>query len=186
MAPHLVIGIVGKIASGKGIAAEYIHDRYNASFIDFSQFLYKAMDIFSIPHERKKINTLSIFLRETYGQDVFSRAVRWQLDMQREGIVVIAGIRREEDLARLRDLSNFVLVYIESDIRIRYERNRSAKRKPGDGEMTFEEFSAKDSDESNNTIEGLKSRADHGLENNGSSEDFLKNLDAILAHYIKK
>jgi len=182
----LIIGIVGKIASGKGMVAEHIHSRYKADFIDFSQFLYQAMDIFSIPHERKNINSLSIFLRATYGQDVFSRAVRKTLDARTEERVVIAGIRRDEDLVHLSDLGNFVLVYIESDVRIRYERNRSAARKPGDHAMTFEEFSAKDSDESNNTIEGLKSHAQHVLENNGSPEDFLKGLDVLLAQYIKE
>lgn len=181
MGERVVIGIAGKIASGKGIAAEHIVNRYSAGFIDFSQFLYQAMDIFQITHVRDNIQNLSTFLRSTYGQDVFSRAVRKQLDMQTESVIVIAGIRRKEEITHLSDVSGFHFLYIDSSIEARYERNKKAARKPGDSEMTFDEFSKKDSQESDQTIEGLKELASFVVENNGGVDDFLTRIDEAVS-----
>ncbi|MDP2630833.1 MAG: hypothetical protein Q8P56_05515 [Candidatus Uhrbacteria bacterium] len=181
-----IIGIAGKIASGKGIAAEHIISRYTAGFIDYSQFLYRVLDIFTIPHERKNINALSIFLRGAYGQDVFNRAVMRELASRADDVIVLTGIRREQELAGLLDISSFSFLYIDSDIHARYERNRIAARKPGDADMSFEHFSEKDSDDSNRTIEGLKSRADSVIENNGTLDEFLGRLDTALEQIMSK
>lgn len=181
-----IIGIAGKIASGKGIAAEHIISRYTAGFIDYSQFLYQVLDIFEVPHERKNVNALSIFLRATYGQDVLSRAVMRALDLRQDEIIILTGIRREQELSCLREIPGFSFLYIDSDIHTRYERNRIAARKPGDAEMSYDHFVEKDSDDSNRTIEGLKSAADCVIENNGSLEEFLARLDDAMKTIMSK
>ncbi|MBI4599400.1 hypothetical protein HY732_00585 [Candidatus Uhrbacteria bacterium] len=179
-----IIGIAGKIAGGKGIAAEHIISRYHAGSIDYSQFLYQILDIFDVPHERKNINALSIFLRATYGQKIFNNAVLRELEQRKEDVVVLTGIRRGQELDGLSAIPGFVFLYIESDIHTRYERNRDAARKPGDAEMSFEQFAEKDSDDSNRTIEGLKTRADHVIENNGTTDEFLERLDLICSDLL--
>ena len=175
-----IIGIAGKIACGKGIAAEHIVSRYHAGFIDYSQFLYQALDIFAVPHERKHINALSIFLRATYGQGIFNNAVGRALKERTEDMVVVTGIRREQELDGLALIPGFVFLYIESDIDVRYRRNQTARRKPGDAEMSFEQFQEKDSDDSNRTIEGLKDRADYVVDNNGTRDEFLVEVDKAV------
>jgi dephospho-CoA kinase len=181
-----IIGIAGKIASGKGVAAEHIVSRHHAGFIDYSQFLYRVLDIFAVSHERKNINALSIFLRATYGQGVFNNAVLRELGTVREDIVVVAGIRRDSELDGLREIPGFSLIYVDSDIHARYGRNRMCARKPGDAEMSFEQFAEKDSDDSNNTIEGLKQRADYVIENNGALDEFLTRLDQMVSKFVSK
>ena len=181
-----IIGIAGKIASGKGIAAEHIISRYTAGFIDYSQFLYRVLDIFTVPHERKNVNALSIFLRATYGQDVLNRAVMRELGQRQDEIIILTGIRREQELIRLREMPGFSFLYIDSDIHTRYERNRNAARKPGDAEMSFEHFAEKDSDDSNRTIEGLKSRADVVIENKGALDEFLGHLDDAMKDIMSR
>lgn len=179
-----IIGIAGKIASGKGVAAEHSMRAYHATCIDYSQFLYQALDIFSLPHERKNINALSIFLRAAYGQDVLSRAVLRELSTREDELVVLTGIRRLPELEDLSKIPDFTFVYIDSDIHKRYQRNQSTARKPGDATMTFEEFVQKDSDDSNSTIEGLKERTDYVIENNGTREEFLCEFDSVIAKII--
>jgi len=179
-----IIGIAGKIACGKGIAAEHIVSRYHAGFIDYSQFLYQVLDIFAVPHERKHINALSIFLRATYGQGIFNNAVVRALGEHKEELVVVTGIRREQELDGLAAIPGFVFLYIESDIDTRYQRNRTAHRKPGDAEMTFDQFQEKDSDDSNRTIEGLKDRADYVVENDGTRDEFLSQVDSVIAKIV--
>jgi len=179
-----VIGIAGKIASGKGIAAEHIISRYHAGCIDYSQFLYRVLDIFDVPHERKNINALSIFLRSAYGQGVFNNAVLQQLEKQSESIVAVTGIRREQELAQLRKIEGFCFLYIDSDIHSRYERNRRAARKPGDADMTFEQFVEKDSDDSNNTIQDLMVSADFIIDNNGTVDEFHAHIQQVITNCV--
>ncbi len=176
----VVIGIAGKIASGKGIAGEHIISRHSAGCIDYSQFLYHVLDIFAVSHERRNVNELSIFLRATYGQKVFNNAVLRELGEKKEDLVVVTGIRRDQELDALADIPGFSLIYVDSDIHLRYQRNRGAARKPGDAEMSFESFQEKDSDESNRTIEGLKKRADYVIQNNTTLDEFLCDIDKAV------
>ncbi len=170
--PH-IIALAGRMASGKSKAAEILSDEYDMEHIEYSSFLYAAMDLFAIPHTRQNIDTWSTFLRCTYAQDAFSRAVQKRLRETTKKWVVLSTIRRSSDLDGIREQNRVHLWYVEADQKARYQRHVSSKRKVGDAEMTFEEFQTIEDNEVQRTIPALKTEAEVVVENNNDFDSFI-------------
>ena len=168
-----IIALAGRIASGKSKAAELLRDEYGMEHIEYSFFLYHAMDCFDIPHTRQNIDTWSTFLRHTYTQDILSRAVQKRLRETDKEWVVLSTIRRHSDLDGIRERYPVHLWYVEADQQLRYERHVTSKRKAGDAEMSFAEFQEIEKNEVQSSIPLLKSHAELVLQNNGDFESFL-------------
>lgn len=171
-----IIALAGRIASGKSKAAQLLRDEYGMEHIEYSSFLYGAMDLFKIPHTRQNIDTWSQFLRRTYGQDMFSRAVAKRLRETDKEWVVLSTIRRRSDLNGIRERHQLHLLYIEADQRVRYERHVSAARKEGDADMTFEQFQEIERNEVQSSIPHLKEDAEAVIENNSDFASFVTEL----------
>lgn len=174
--PH-IIALAGRIASGKSKAAELLSREYDMEHIEYSSFLYHAMDLFHISHTREHIDQWSYFLRHTYAQDILSRAVLKALRETPKEWVVLSTIRRSSDIQSIKALyPNFHLWYVEADQRLRYERSVSSARKVGDAEMRFDDFQRIEENEVQGTIPLLKNEAELVLENNSDYETFLNDV----------
>lgn len=172
-----IIALAGRIASGKSKAAELLHHEYAMEHIEYSSFLYQAMDLFHITHTREHIDQWSYFLRHTYAHDILSRAVLKRLRETQKEWVVLSTIRRPMDIQNIKMLyPAFHLWYVDADQRLRYERSVSSARKVGDAEMSFENFQRIEENEVQSTIPLLKNEAELILENNGDYETFLKEV----------
>lgn len=169
--PH-IIALGGRIASGKSKAAQLLRDEYGMEHIEYSSFLYQAMDLFAIPHTRLNIDTWSQFLRRTYAQDVLSHAVAQRLRKTDKEWAVLSTIRRRSDLDGIREHHQLHLWYVEADQRVRYERHISSARKEGDAGMAFEQFQEIEQNEVQSSIPFLKEDADVIIENNSDFASF--------------
>lgn len=182
----LVIAFAGKIVSGKETASTHIARQYGLDEIDYSDFLEQALSLFCIPIHRKAYTDLSMFLRTTYGDDIFERAVmRKVLSSDRHG-AVLQGVRRETDFETLAQQTIFTLVYIEAPHEQRYEWFRARARNVGDSEMSFEEFQERESTEPEQRIERLKERASIVIHNHGSIQEFLDRIQTALDPLIQQ
>lgn len=170
--PH-IIALAGRIASGKTKAAQLLREEYGMEHIEYSSFLYQAMDLFAIPHTRQNIDTWSQFLRQTYAQDVLSHAVAKRLRETDKAWVVLSTIRRRSDLNGIREHHQLHLWYIEADQRVRYERHVSSARKEGDATMTFDQFQKIERNEVQSSIPHLKEDAEVVIENNSDFASFV-------------
>lgn len=171
-----IIALAGRIASGKSKAAELLRLEYDMEHIEYSFFLYQALDIYGIPHTRHYIDLLSTFIRAQYGQDAFSRAVHKRLRETTKRWVVLSTIRRSSDLDGIKERYPVHLWYVDADQRIRWERHVSSARKEGDARMTFEDFQRIEENEVQRSIPLLKEEAEAVLENNGDYEAFLNDI----------
>ncbi|MBI4272252.1 AAA family ATPase [Candidatus Uhrbacteria bacterium] len=178
--PRVLIGITGRLASGKGRMTSEILKRYDADYVKFSDSLRHVLDAYSIPQSRDNIDSLSTFLRKTYGEDVLARAVEKKALISNREIVIIDGVRRKVDFERLGMHRHFVLVYIDVKPEIRYARSKSRNENVGDADLTYEEFLSRDSGEPQQQIESLKSVAHYVIENNSSIEEFDRQIDDVL------
>lgn len=173
--PH-IIALAGRIASGKSKAAQLLRDEYGMEHIEYSSFLYQAMDLFVIPHTRQNIDTWSHFLRQTYAQDIFSRAVSKRLRETDKAWVVLSTIRRHSDLDGIRDHYPLHLWYVQAEQRVRYERHISSARREGDADMTFEQFQQIERNEVQSSIPLLKIGAEAVIENNSDFDSFVTDV----------
>lgn len=176
-----MIGIVGRLASGKGRMTAAILKKYDAEQVRFSDSLRFVLDMYAVPQSRDNIDALSTFLRSTYGEDVLARAVEKKALASQKEIVIIDGVRRKVDYAQLGKHGHFVLVYIDVKPEIRYERSKSRNENEGDADLTYEQFLADDSGEPQQQIESLKEHAHFIIDNNGTAEEFDWQIEAVLA-----
>jgi len=176
----IIIGSVGEIASGKGAISKYLLTQYHATEYRFSDILKDILERVHLDNVRKNLASLSLGLREYYGQDILAYALARDIENDDSQVIVVDGIRREADLKYLREMDNFVLVYVEADLEKRYERLIGRNEKQDDKMKTFEEFKKDHELETEVSIRELKDIADVIIDNNGTVEELHKQIDKLV------
>ncbi|HNU81256.1 MAG TPA: AAA family ATPase [bacterium] len=178
--PKLVLGFVGKLASGKAVCQKYISEKYNAGSARFSTALRDILNRLYLPISRENMQNLSFDLRKRFGSDILARVIAEDVKNDPHNIVVIDGVRRLADISRLTELSNFHLISINASPEIRYERMKLRNENAGDADKTFEEFLEDDRREAELQIPEVMAAASFNLDNNGTLEELYSQIDKIL------
>lgn len=168
-----IIGVVGPLACGKGVVAEYLIR--NKGFVSFS--------LSSIVHDELKKKGVIEFTRTTL-QDIGDELRRNEGDgvlakravavLKEKGVenVVIEGIRNPGEVEYLRTLPHFYLIAINSKRELRFERviRRGKPWDPKDWE-SFEKVDCRDQGDTKNKsgqqVLACMQLADIKIENNG-------------------
>lgn len=177
----IIIGLAGKIASGKETVSKYFVEKYNAKKMRFSDPLRQILDIIDLPNSRENVQTLSTLLREKFGEDILSMAIVKLVNRTENNLTIIDGVRRFSDIANFKKIKKFFLIYIDVKQDKRYER--SIKRNEnycGDSKMSREEFNKKDEAEAEIQIESLKRKADFLIDNNETLKDTYTQIENIF------
>jgi dephospho-CoA kinase len=177
---QIILGFVGKICSGKGVAVSYLAKKHDADIVMFSQSLRDSLQRLYIPQTRENLQKLSKLLRDEFGQDIFSQIVLNDVLASKKSIILIDGIRRKSDYSLLKTLPHFSLIGLESSEKIRFERLKKRKQNAGDASVSWKKFLTQDTAETEKDIDAIVATASIVLQNNGSLSDFKKKLDALL------
>ena len=176
----LILGITGEMVSGKGTVAKHVVDAYQGASHRFSTILRDILDRVYVEQSRENLQNLSATLRKTFGEDVLAKSITHDVENDLHDIVVIDGIRRLPDIKYLKELPHFKLVYIEADMRVKYERLVKRGENSDDNTKTFEDFQKDHDGEAETQIRDLKNYANHTIENNESFSDLYKQIDEII------
>ena len=176
----IILGLVGKLSSGKGTLAKYLAENHTANIVMFSQSLRDVVDRFYLPQTRDNLQGVSRGLREALGQDVIARAVAEDAKKSSAQIIAIDGVRRPMDIVFLKELPGFCLVKVEADQKIRHERMTKRSQNTDDQTTTFEEFQKKDVAEAESLIDEVAKDAKFVINNNGSLEELFSQIEEIL------
>ncbi len=175
----LIIGLVGRIGSGKGLVSDYLCDKYNAKQYMFSKILMDLLDRLHLPHERKYLQELGVCIRKGLGEDTLVNALQEDLKKEKSDLIVIDGIRYQNEVEMLRKFENNILLYLRAPPELRYERCRKRAKK-GEAYITFEEFLNAEDKETERYIEEIGKTADYTLENTGTKEELIERVEEIL------
>jgi dephospho-CoA kinase len=170
----------GLLASGKGTAAKYLAEKYQASSFRFSTILRDLLKRLYLPDSRENMQKISQSIREGLSQDILSRVIAEDAANAQTNLVVIDGARRMTDIEYLKKLPGFTLVAIEVDQKIRYQRLVTRNENPGDDKKTFEQFVQDEKAEAETEIPFIMQQATVKINNNGSVEDLYKQLDELF------
>jgi dephospho-CoA kinase len=180
--PKLIIGIVGPIASGKGTIKEYLISKYGAKDCRFSTILRDVLKRLSLEINRDNLINLSTSLRQTFGQDLLAKVIMEDAKNISANIVVVDGVRRMEDIQYLKKLDGFILLGIDADPKIRYQRLVSRNENVGDDKKTYEEFLADHLRETEITIQEVMKNAKTILNNNGTMTELESKIDKFITN----
>jgi dephospho-CoA kinase len=179
MREKLVIGLAGKIASGKDTVSKYFVKKYGAEKIRFSAIFRQILNILNLPETRENMQDLSTILRNRFGENVLAESIARLADKTLNNLVVIDGIRRLGDVEKLKKFQSFFLIYIDVNQDERYKRVIKRKENPGEENITRKKFEERDNAETEIQIESLKGKADFIINNNNSLQDMRQQIDKI-------
>ena len=176
----IILGLVGSLASGKETTKRYLVEKYNAKDCRFSTILRDVLVRIAVPVSRENLQKLSTILRSNFGENLLAKAIAMDASKFEADIVVVDGVRRFTDIEHLNELPNFVLIKIDADPKIRYERMKLRNENAGDAQKTFEEFLKDEEAEADKQIPEVMKTAKYAIDNSGSLEDLYKQIDEIL------
>ena len=175
-----ILGLVGEIASGKDTIAEYLVKNYGATTVSFSQPLRDIADRIYLEQSRKNLAALGKVLRAEFGQDILSKAIAQEVKQATSSIVVLPNVRLESDLKHLINEPNFILIAVEADQKIRYERLTKRRQNTDDAGKTWEEFLADSQLETEIHIRDLAQKALHKIDNNHGFVSLFEQIEQII------
>lgn len=176
----LILGITGEMVSGKGTVAKHVVDTYQGASHRFSTILRDILDRVYVEQSRENMQNLSSALRKTFGEDVLAQSITHDVENDLHDVVVIDGIRRLPDIKYLKELPHFKLVYIETDMQIKYERLLKRGENIDDKSKTLEQFRKDHEGEAETQIRDLKNYANYVVENNDSFAKLFEQIDEIV------
>ena len=176
----VILGFVGPLASGKGTAAQYLKDKYQAPIFRFSTILRDVLDRLCLEQSRPKMQQLSLILRENFGQDLLASAIAQDVGHNPAEIIAVDGVRRKPDIKYLKELSGFNLVAINADQKIRYQRLTTRGENTDDQEKTFAQFQHDERQEAELQIQQVAAEAKFTIDNNGTKEELDRQIESIL------
>jgi dephospho-CoA kinase len=176
----LILGITGELASGKGTAADYFVKKHGASTHRFSTMLRDIAKRMYLEESRENLQKLSTLFRGNFNEDLLSMVIYKDVESDEHDLIVIDGVRRMGDIEYLKSLPGFRLIYIETDVKERYDRIITRGENSDDNSKTLEEFKEDNKREAERQIKDLKNKASVVIDNNGSFDELYKQLDEIV------
>jgi len=175
-----IIGLVGQIASGKGTVAEYLEKNCHASTYRFSTILRDVLDRLHTEKTRKNLQDISTVLRQKFGEDLLAKVMAEDVKKDSGDLIVVDGIRRMADIKYLKKLENFILISIEADPRIRYNRLIKRSENHGDNKKTFDDFLNDQKKEADAEIPIVIQNAHAKINNDGDFENLYKQIKQLI------
>ncbi len=177
--------MVGQIAAGKEVLAEYLIKNYGFTTFSLSTVLHKELDKRGVrDFTRQTLQDLGDELRREIGQDVLAQKTI-EILKEEPRSVVITGIRNPAEVAFFKKIKNFFLVSVRAKRKIRFKRVLS-RAKPWDPK-TWNEFYKIDrrdfgvgQDKSGQQVGKCLSLADYVLSNNKDLGSFYKQIEKML------
>jgi dephospho-CoA kinase len=177
----IIIGLAGEIASGKDTVADYVRGKYNGVTVSFSQPLRDILNRLYLPIDRLHLSGLAQTLIDKFGTDILSKTIATEIEKSDKKIFVLPNIRREGDYEHLKKNPGFILVGVNTDPRIRYERLIKRGQNEDDKNKTWEQFQADSKISTEVEIATLIKKSAYQFDNNGSLEDLYKQIELFIS-----
>ena len=136
-----IIGIVGQIASGKGILVKYLTEKlgfipFSLSLVVHDELKKRGIKQFT----RQALQDIGDNLRLQYGDDVLARRTIKKIKNEKLKMknYVIEGIRNPAEVEFLKKLPSFILIGVKAKREFRFQR-LLARAKPWDPK-TYADF----------------------------------------------
>ena len=176
---RLVLGITGRIGSGKTTVGKYLESRYGFQYSRYSAIL--ADWLAKNPEDKAHLQKIGWEVMAGGMQAELNRRLISQIQPNRE--VVVDGLRHSLDYETLANafVSNFWLLFIDCPPNLRFERlNRGGKY------AEFSSFQLADSHPVEQHIDWLRSKAALVISNNGSLQSLYGIVDETISLYRKE
>jgi cytidylate kinase len=189
-----IIGLAGTNGSGKDTVGQILADEYGYLFVSVTELLRAEAERRNLPVERENLRMISAEWRRASGHlgVLVDKAVaEYEKAADKYAGVVMASLRNPGEADRIHELGG-LMVWIDADPRIRYDRiqaNAATRGRAGEDARSFEQFQADEAvemntpaggDAANLNMSAVKTRCDAFLVNDDADMQGLKTRIAQL------
>lgn len=175
-----ILGLVGEKSGGKSTVGAYLRSK-GARVIRFSDFLADILVRLHLdPQDRENLGALGEALRAAFPAGTIARAVALDAQSGKGTLAVVDGIRKPGELAYLRRLPNFRLLYVTAPPRLRYERAHKRNQRRDDRVSFWKFQSIERTLASEVDIPNVGRRADFRIDNVGTEAELSTKVDVVL------
>lgn len=175
-----IVGIAGTNASGKDTLGELRAKLSGAQMVSLSNILREELDRRGISHERKNLGALGDEWRMEFGFGVLAeKTIASYAESGNGKGISLTSIRHPEE-ARAIKKHGGIIIWIDADRKVRYERINNRPVDRIEDKVTFEEFCVQEDAEMEpndmNTMDmgAVKALADVYIDNDFSSPEAYK------------
>ncbi len=171
------LGIIGKMGSGKGFAARYLSRKYGYSVITMSNFVRALARKEHMRPTRENLEKLQKKY-SVHGDYVMEKVLMKASKTKKP--VILDGIRKPLQAKLAKGRLKALLIEVDADPKIRFERIRARGRK-SDIPRTLGEFKKLEGKEEKVfRINRTLSMADFRINNDDGAVKLYKNLDSLM------
>lgn len=188
----IILGLVGKRASGKNVAGDFIKKNFDCHEIVFSDFLKRVLNVLDIQSSRENLSWFVTKMRKRFGEELLAEIAVSEIKNLNDRVFVCNGLRQKKEIEILRKNfpKNFFLLSLESEDEKRFERikGREAKKNEKKDKISqdLEEFLKEEATiESEKEIDEIQKMADFRIENNGDFKETEGKIERILKNKLK-
>lgn len=178
-----VIGIVGPLACGKGVVADYLIKNYGYTSFSLSFIVHDELRKRGITQfDRTTLQDIGDGLRKKEGDGVLAKRAMLLLASDKKQKIIIEGIRNPGEVEYLRTIPGFFLIAVDSLQEVRFRRviERGKPWDPKDWE-TFLKVDGRDSIDKKNMsgqqVQACMKLADVHLKNNTDLTQFYGDIE---------
>jgi dCMP deaminase len=177
----MIVGLTGRNAAGKGVAAEFLKSR-GFAYHSLSDVIREEVRRRGLELTRDALIATGRELRARHGTGYLAEQILERLEPGQN--YVVDSFRHEDEVAVFRRVSDFHLLAVRADPEVRFERIR--KRGRENDPQTFPAFQELEQKESTSlqaegqNLTATEALADHVLENNGTPEAFHARLAELV------
>lgn len=186
----LIIGVVGQIASGKGILVKYLTEKLGFVSFSLSSIIHDELNKKGTKEfTRQTLQDKGDELRRGYGDDVLARRLNEVIKGQKKDRVIIEGIRNPAEIEFFKKNQKLILIGVKASRKLRFKRLLS-REKPWDPKnwSDFLKVDRRDvgvgQGKSGQQVGECLAYCDYVLINNEDIKDFERKMEKLFIHKL--